>query len=264
IEYQVYQHYVNHTAPFFLRPLLNIDVAKLKYWERYYWRQADRVIAVSAHDRNIMRNLEPDLKVEIVPNGVNLDLFKKKASWHNPSPTILFVGNFLWLQNTEAAIMLIDQILPLVNKKIPKARVVIAGQHQPEELVKRASDKVKIVNLKEDDVQGLINAYYQADIFASPIKGPGGTRLKNLAAMASLLPIVSSSVGVRGLGVVDGDHVYVRNSPSGQASAIISLLTQPNEAERLARKARAFVQDKYDYAIVAKKLSRIYQSLKRS
>jgi len=94
IEYQVYQHYTNNEAKVFLRPLLNIDVLKLKYWERFYWRKADKVIAVSAKDKKEMLKLEPNLKVDIVPNGVNLDLFKQKTSWQDKHPKILFVGNF--------------------------------------------------------------------------------------------------------------------------------------------------------------------------
>jgi len=132
IEYQVYRHYVHHAAPFFLRPLLNLDVSKLKHWERYYWRQADKVIAVSEEDRQEMLKLEPELNVSIVPNGVNLDFFAKNTSWRTNQPTILFVGNFHWLQNTEAAEVLIKEILPLVKKQIPNVRVLIMDQHQPQ------------------------------------------------------------------------------------------------------------------------------------
>lgn len=262
IEYQVYHHYVHHAAPLPLRPLMNIDVAKLKYWERYYWRQASKVVAVSEKDKHEMQKLEPNLDVDIVPNGVNLDFFKKKTSWHSNPPLILFVGNFHWLQNTEAAEMLIDKILPLVKKSVPDAKVIIVGQHQPESLLNRASDSVIIQNLAEDDTEGIRNAYHNASVFAAPIKGPGGTRLKNLGAMASQLPIVSTTVGMSGLGVTNNVHAIIRNKPSDMARAIIQLVKEPKEAEKIALNARKFVEDNYDYKVISDKLSRIYQSLK--
>ncbi len=262
IEYQVYDHYVRHTAPFFVRPLLTIDVAKLKFWERYYWREASKVIAVSKKDRQEMLAVEPRLDVDIVPNGVNLDLFKKKTSWGSESPSIMFMGNFNWLQNTEAAMLLIDEIFPIIKKEIKAAKLHIVGQHQPESLLRKASQDILLSNLAEDDIDGIVKANYEASVSASPLRGPGGTRLKVLAAMASKLPIVSSSVGVTGLGVKSGREVIIENDSREMAQAIISVLKNPKNAQKLAESAYNFVVSEYDYAVIAEKLSRIYLSLK--
>lgn len=263
IEYKVYDHYVKHTAPFFLRPLLAIDVAKLKYWERYYWREADKVIAVSQKDRNEMLAVEPSLSVDIVPNGVNLDLFKKKTAWESREPVVMFMGNFNWLQNTEAAELLINEIFPIVKKEIPKAKLHIVGQHQPESLTRRQSKDIIISNLAEDDIASIVKANYEASVSASPLFGPGGTRLKVLAAMASKLPIVSSSVGVAGLGVKNGEEVIIQDDPKAMADSIIDLLKHKEKAEKLAENAYNFVVENYDYAKIADKLSKIYLSLAR-
>jgi len=262
IEYQVYDHYVRHTAPFFVRPLLAIDVAKLKYWERYYWREASKVIAVSEKDRQEMLAVEPRLDVDIVPNGVNLDLFKKKTSWSSKIPIIMFMGNFNWLQNTEAAMLLIDEIFPIIKKEIKTAKLHIVGQHQPESLLRKASQNILLSNLAEDDIDGIVKANYDASVSASPLRGPGGTRLKVLAAMASKLPIVSSSVGVTGLGVKSGREVIIENDSKKMAQAIISLLKNPKTAQKLAESAYNFVVSGYGYAVITEKLSQIYLSLK--
>ena len=262
IEYQVYDHYVRHTALFFVRPLLAIDVAKLKYWERYYWREASKVIAVSEKDRQEMLAVEPRLDVDIVPNGVNLDLFKKKTSWSSESPIIMFMGNFNWLQNTEAAMLLIDEIFPIIKKEIKTAKLHIVGQHQPESLLRKASQDILLSNLAEDDIDGIVKANYEASVSASPLRGPGGTRLKVLAAMASKLPIVSSNVGVTGLGVKSGREVIIENDSREMAQAIISILKNPKNAQKLAENAYNFVVSEYDYAVITEKLSQIYLSLK--
>lgn len=263
IEYKVYDHYVKNTAPFFLRPLLAIDVVKLKYWETHYWRQASQVIAVSEPDKEEMQRLAPGLDVKIVPNGVNLNLFKPKKTWRDPRPKILFVGNFTWMQNTEAAEILIDRIFPLVKKQVPSAIVHIVGQHQPESLLKKRSADVLIDRLDENDVAGIVRANHEASVAATPLWGPGGTRLKILGAMASKLPVVSTSVGVKGLGVVDGRHVFIRDDNEGLAKAIIDLLKSAKLAQALAENAYQFIKDNYDYQAIADKLSQIYLSLKK-
>lgn len=261
IEFKVYQHYVHESAPLLLRPLLNIDVLKLKHWERFYWRRANRVIAVSDKDKEEILRLEPNLRVDIVPNGVNLDFFKQKTSWKTSKPTILFVGNFHWLQNIEAAQTLITKILPLVKKKLPQARVWIVGQHQPDSLKALASDSVLISDIAEDDADSIVKAYKEADIFCTPIKGPGGTRLKNLAAMASRLPIVSSSVGMAGLGIDPHKHAIIADSPKSMATAIIDLVNNPKKAESLTLASRRYVEQNFSYQVIADKLSHIYQQV---
>lgn len=262
IEYKVYDHYVSHTAPFWIRPLLSVDVAKLKYWERFYWRQANKVIAVSEKDKEEMLAVEPNINVEIVPNGVNLDLFKKTENWAKKPPTILISNNFKWLQNVEAAQLLLNDIFPLVKKEIPDSRVVVVGQHIPDGIKKYASKDVEIRSLPEDDIDGTIDAYSKATVFASPVKGPGGTRLKNLAAMASQLPMVTTSVGASGLGVTFGRDVLIGDDSKTFSQQIIRIINSPDLGKQLGENSRKIVEQNFDYKIIAQKLSRIYQSLK--
>jgi polysaccharide biosynthesis protein PslH len=261
IEYLVYQHYVDETANRLIRPLLKVDVAKLKRSEKHYWQKADQVVAVSRQDRQEMRRLLPNLDVKIVPNGVNLDLFKKKTSWTSSSQRILFVSNFKWLQNIEAAHILINQVFPLVKKVLPKSHLHIVGQHIPEDISKLQDSSITIDSLAEDDVDNLVKAYSKADVFASTIKGPGGTRLKNLAAMATKLPIVSTKVGIQGLGAKQGTHVLIGNTPQTISQHIIKLLKSPKLAKTIASNARLHVEKHFDYKNIAQKLSRIYHQL---
>lgn len=261
IEYLVYQHYVNETAPRFIRPLLQIDVEKMKYSERFYWRKATQVVAVSEADKREMIKLEPNLNVEIVPNGVNLDLFKKKSNWNTQEKSVLQISNFKWLQNVEAAHLLIKKVYPLVKKKIPTAKLWIIGQHVPKDILDIRDKDILIKSVPEDDSKSLVEAWHDASVFASTIKGPGGTRLKNLAAMASQLPIVSTKVGVEGLKVEDRKHVLIGNTPQKMADLIVKVIKSPSLAKRLALATRNHVEEHFDWRIIAESLDALYNKL---
>lgn len=261
IEYLVYKHYTNETAHPLLRPILSLDVAKLQLSEKRYWQKADQVVAVSENDKKEMRKLVPNLDVKVVPNGVNLDLFKKKNSWSDKTPTILFVSNFKWLQNVEAAHVLIEKVFPLVKAKNPQVKVRIVGQHIPKDIVSQASDSIIIDDIPGEDVKTLVEAYKTSTVFASTIKGPGGTRLKNLAAMASQLPIVSTRTGIQGLGAKDGEHVLIGNTPQVLADHILKVINQPKLAEKLGKNSRKLVEETYAYKKIAKILSQCYQDM---
>ncbi len=261
IEYLVYQHYTNQTAAWFLKPLLQIDVEKMKYSERYYWRQATQVVAVSEADKREMLLLEPDIPVKIVPNGVNLDLFRKKTNWNTKEKAVLQISNFKWLQNVEAAHVLIEKVFPLVRQKIKGAKLWIVGQHVPKEMLTIKDKDILIKSVPEDDSVSLVDAWHDATVFASTIKGPGGTRLKNLAAMASQLPIVSTKVGVEGLMVEDKIHVLIGDSPKKIADLIIKVIKSPDLARRLALATRKHVEEKFDWKIIAGNLDSLYNKL---
>lgn len=258
IEYLVYQHFVkNMFLP--LKFFLGIDVAKLKFWERSFWKRASKVVAVSDSDKREMLTLEPGLDVDLVPNGVDLDFFVPKENWKSRNPRILFVSNFKWLQNVEAAQVLVNDIFPKVKEKLPSVRLWIVGQYTPESIKRLASSDVVIDSLKEDDVVSIKEAYNRASVFVSPLKGPGGTRLKNLAAMASKLPIVTTSIGAQGIGVSDGIHVLVRDDVFGLASGTIELLENPDKARRLADNARKLVEQEYSWEKMGQLLDKVYR-----
>ncbi len=261
IEYLVYQHYVNETAPWFIRPLLQIDVEKTKYKERYYWRKADMVIAVSETDKKEMMRLEPNIKVNVVQNGVNLDLFKKKTKWDTKDKVVMQLSNFRWLQNIEAAEMLIKKVFPLVKLKIKNAKLWIVGQHIPSSISDIATSGVIIKDFPQEDAQSLVDCLQNASVFAATIKGPGGSRLKNLAAMASQLPIVSTQIGVEGLDVKHKQHVLIGDTPAKIADYIVKIIKTPQLAEKLAKATRKHVEDNFDWKIVASKLSDLYIQL---
>lgn len=258
IEYLVYQHFVK-SKPFLIRLLLSIDVAKLKFWERHFWRKASKVVAVSEGDRKEMLKLDPDLRADLVPNGVDLDFFIQKKSWDAKEKKILFVGNFKWLQNVEASEILVNEIFPKVKNEFANAKLWIVGQHAPERVLELGGKNIVIDNLEESDVEGIRSAYNKASVFVAPVKGPGGTRLKNLAAMAAKLPVVTTTIGSEGIGVRDGVEALVRDNPEEIAKAIVEILKNPGKAEKLAEQARKLVEREYSWEKMGERLDIVYK-----
>lgn len=259
IEYLVYKHYVEGLKNIFLRMLLSIDVAKLRFWETKFWKKADGIVAVSDADKKEMIKLVTGLEVGLVPNGVNLDFFKVKTNWSSKSPKILFVANFKWLQNVEAAEQLLNDVYPIIHKKNPNVKVWIVGQHIPAEIIMRKSKNVLVDDLDEDDQTSIKNAYYEASAFVSPLRGPGGTRLKHFAAMAAKLPLVTTSVGAEGLGATNGKNVIISDKPGDLAKATLEILRSPEKARKIAENARELVEEKFSWYKMSQLLDQIYE-----
>jgi polysaccharide biosynthesis protein PslH len=258
IEYQVYMHYVLNEVPFFIKPFLMIDVLKLRFWEKYFWKKTDQLVAVSSEDKKIMQKLIKGIKVEIIPNGVDAKHYSRKKVIKKTPPRLFYgVTNFEWLQNVEAVNILLNKVMPLVRKKIPDAILWIAGRKVPQNLVNLA---LKDPHFEvTESIPDARDAYGAATVMVTPIKGSGGTRLKILEAMAAGLPVVSTSVGVAGLGLVNGKHALVSDTMQELAEKTAYLLTHPDKAKEIGEMGRKFVQKHYDWKAIVRLHDDIYK-----
>ena len=66
--------------------------------------------------------------------------------------------------------------------------------------------------------------------------------MKVLDYFAARLPVVSTSKGVEGIPVRDGEEFVLADEPELFAAAVARLLAQPEQARALAARGRAFVE----------------------
>lgn len=256
IEYLVYQHFADDFKLFPLKPVLYLDVLKLKHWEMRYWKQAERVIAMSEDDKTVMSSQVPKNKVDIVPNGVDTEFFGKKIADREKEPVILYLGNFTWLQNREAVEILVKDVWPKIKASIPKARLWIIGKNAQDFFKNLRSEDVRV-----DEVKDVREAYQKAWVLVAPIYSGGGTRLKNFETFASGLPVVTTSIGIGGTEAKDGEEVIVKDDPKDIAKATVNLIKSPKFYKKIAINARKMVREKYDWDPIAKKLDKIYREV---
>lgn len=264
IEYKVYQHFVN-SLPFFIRPLFMLDIMKLKRAERYYWKKALLVGGVSEADRKEIQSLEPSINPVIIPNCAGDEMFAKKLTRKNlKKPIILFIGNFDWLQNTEAVKILAEKIAPIIQKRIPEARILVAGQNAHKKLPLKSGGNIEVISLAQDDSKTVLRLYKNSTLFIAPIFGPGGTRLKILAAMASGLPVISSQTGVEGLNLDDNKHVLIANTPQEFAEQTVRILHNEKLYESIRKCSFELAVKEYSWKFIANKLEIVYKRIKKS
>lgn len=261
IEYKVYQHFINH-FPVFIKPFFQLDILKLRSSESYYWKKASLVSTVSESDQRIIKKLSPMIKSVVIPNGAGDEMFIKKINKKKIShPSLLFVGNFFWLQNIEAANFLIKEIYPRLKVKFPDIKLIVAGQESRKKIVIPNDPQIQLVNIAPNDTLLVKKLYLESTLFLAPIFGPGGTRLKILAAMAAGLPVISTKVGIEGLGVEHMKHVLIANSAEEFVMNIEKILNNEDLYNSLRLHAHQLVRSKYSWSSIAKQLEVVYKTI---
>jgi glycosyltransferase involved in cell wall biosynthesis len=259
IEYLVYQRFVQSLPPlvFFTKPLLWLDVAKIKLWEQHYWKKAKRLAAMSMEDKNFIEKLSNKLKVDVVANGVDTKFFTKTKKVKTENPTVLFVGNFKWLPNRDATKFLVEEIWPKIKSQIKNAKLWIVGRNPPKDIVSYSSQDVKV----DGNVEDIRTAYGKSDVLLAPIRNGRGTKYKILEAMATRTPIVGTRLAIEGINVTGGREAFVATSALELAEKTVAVLKDPEIGQKLAKNAFQLVSTQYNWEKISDKLDRVYQEV---
>jgi len=97
VEYLVYKRYALLANPL-LRPLLLLDVKKLKNYEEQVWKKVTKLVAVSEIEKKLMGLGS----ISVVSNGVDTNNFRFRSLEQIKDKKVLFIGDFKWLQNRDA------------------------------------------------------------------------------------------------------------------------------------------------------------------
>lgn len=256
IEYLGYQDYMNKSN-ILLKPLLAIDIAKIKYWERYFWGVADKLITMSSEDKLfIERELGKKTNTSVVANGVDLDFFSAVKKKLPKDPTVLFVGTFKWLPNIEAVEEIVKKIWPIIIKELPNAKLKIVGFSPTDKIKAYAKDSSIQVQGAIEDIR---DAFATAHVLLAPIRSGKGTRYKVLEAMITATPVVATTLAAEGLDLKNGENVLIADAPADLAKSTIKLLRSQDLQQRLGRAGQKIVRRDYSWDAIAKELDSVYK-----
>lgn len=259
IEYLGYQTFARQTKILPLKPFLFFDVVKIKFWEKHFWKKANQLITMSKDDKKfIASQTHGKINIDVVANGVDIKHFEQIKKVIPAKPTVLFVGNFKWLPNLDAATFLATQVWPQVLKLKPQAQLKIVGANPTKDI--RRLGEIKNVSVL-GDIADIRDAFKDASVMLSPVRNGRGTRYKILESMATKTPVVATHLGVEGLDIKPGEHALVSDDPKKLASLTAKVLNNKKLAQKLSDNGKKLVTTKYNWLTISANLDKIYQTL---
>lgn len=240
-EARLYRQLARRETRSIRRVARRIDAIEVRSFERRWLSRAAAVTVCSEDDRASLaassRRLPP---IHVVPNGGDI-----RPAGSRPATTsgVLFVGGFVYEPNVDAAIHLVDDIMPAVWQQEPEAVLTLVGKEPPPSVRAMEGPRVRVTGTV-DDVGPYLAA---ARVFAAPIRIGSGTRLKVLEAAAANLPIVASRLAVEGLGMT-GEHAIIADDTDELADGIVDLLRDPERGDLLGAAARDLVMRRFSWS----------------
>lgn len=166
------------------------------------------------------------------------------------SKHVVFIGSLFMPNNREAIQWYLAHIHPLMLKE-PDYKFIVAGNSRKQSLSwLEGYDMTNVVVY--DTPKTLDDIYKQGYLFVNPMQNGAGVKLKTIEAIQNGLPVISTSIGYEGTGLVDNEHIMVADQPEQFYAKIKLLFDHPEAAKLLLDSSQSFLRTHYNHKEVLK------------
>ncbi len=233
---------------------------RYKKWETAAWSMYDAILCLTDEDRQVV---ERELAgrgprcVRHLPVPVSGELFACRRPTE-AGLKIGFMGSFRADFNLDALAHLTGQIWPAVQRQLPQAELLLAGNGYDGPL-KREAETAGARWL--GFVEKLETFFEEIDVLVVPLRFGGGVRIRILEALAAGVPVVASEVAVAGLGVAGGEQCAIASGADAIAASVTNLLTHPEDARELGTRGRLWCLARHSPEIVRPERLRVIREI---
>ncbi|HVF60490.1 MAG TPA: glycosyltransferase [Thermoanaerobaculia bacterium] len=236
-----------------LRPLLRLEARRLAHAERRLVERAAGALVVSERDRRAVAAGLPEeqgRKLSVVPLAVEGSVLAAPAEGR---PLLALTGNLGYFPNADAAAWWLAEVWPALRARRPEVRVVVAGDRPGRAVrraVARAGSGVELMP-SPPDLGALLR---RATLALAPLRCGSGLPIKVLEAWAAEVPVVASPWAAAGTTCRPGEDLRLAERPAEWVEAVLGLLDDPAERQRLAAAGRRRLAADYAPAVVRERL----------
>ncbi len=231
-----------------IRPIVKINARRTQKYESEALGCFDYVLATTDRDKDKLLALNPEANIKVMHPYSCFDIIKDVNSIKKVNKKILFIGSYGWFPNENAALFLINEVMPIIRTLIKDVDLYLVGQGPTQGMYNHAKGYEDII------ITGRVDStdeyYLKCDLFINPIHDGSGVNIKMLEAMGKGIPIVSSRFGLRGFNNTENGFVSVFTDARACANIVVDLLNDENgrlNQSKLARNAYLkFVEPKDD------------------
>jgi len=240
-----------NTFPLLIRPIIKYEFKITQLYEKYIFKKFQKHTIITENDREFITH-KNNQKIIVIPNGVDTTYFSPTQS-SKKKYDIIFIGNMNYPPNIKAAIFLCEEILPRLEKKYRRCKVLIGGTN-PNKRIKKLKNKNIDVSGRVNDIRELYNSGH---IFLAPMFIGTGLQNKLLEAMAMGLPCITTSLANDAL-LANKQQIITADSIENFTNSCVKLLENTKDYKKFQKEGLKFIKKKYDWKKINHKLSELF------
>jgi sugar transferase (PEP-CTERM/EpsH1 system associated) len=244
IEYELRLRTYQHETALLRKWYNRLESSLLKPVEIERCRNADIVLVTSERERHSLQSKLPGSVIEVVQNGVDMQMFDGNNSAQIAPGRIIFTGSMEYYPNVHAVLFFAMKCWPLIRAQVPHATWQIVGKNPLPEVRRLAELPGVTVTGSVPDVRPYLAT---AEVAIVPLLIGSGTRLKILEALAMRKAVVSTTQGCEGLSVIPGKHLVVEDQPEAFAQAVVTFMNDCGIRNTFGNAGRELVEAEYSW-----------------
>lgn len=219
-----------------------IENSLIRRYEDYVACRFPKSVLVSEADVHLIQSRVPEAHLAFHTNGVTIS--PNPLDIYNPHK-ICFVGNMRTLQNQDAALYFVDEVLPLIVKQDPRAVFYIIGAQPSTRIRHLANHRNVVVTGYVDSVEEVLA---DACLSVAPVHIAAGIQNKILVAMGQRIPVVLTDLVAKAIPEIENEkNAIIADDRNAIAEACIKLMTDSNYRNELAHAGYNMVQEHYSW-----------------
>lgn len=222
-----------------------------KRQEIFTYRNADRVWVVTENDKKAIFDYVRSIPIDIIPN-IHQKIDQEKN--YEKTENLLFVGNFIHSPNRDAVFYLCKEIFPLIKQELPAVKLFIVGNAPQDDVKALASDDIIVTGYVED----LSPFLKKARVSVAPLRYGAGMKGKIGEALSWGLPVVTTSIGAEGMGLIDGIHVFIADDANQFANRVVALYKDRELWNRLSENGKRHINENFSPEVITKEIEKIF------
>jgi hypothetical protein len=239
----VYFRELAKTVSFGLQKLYYLaESLKFRLYHHKILQNINHLLFISMDELSKFRQNHPSKNCEFLPPPVDLDHMN-----HRPLATskVLFVGSLFMDNNKEALKWYIQHVHPKLLD-LEEYELIVAGNSRGEDLswLRKIADSRITIHDSPDDLNLL---YDESSLFINPMRYGAGVKLKIINAIQNGMPVVTTSTGNQGTGLLHGEHVLISDDSENFASQVRRLLYDQELKNNLVKSAQVYLRKKFDH-----------------
>ena len=235
------------------------EATRLLWYERSIARRYQKCMVVTEEERQEMQHFIPGVNSAVAANGVDIDYFAPTGE-EPEEDHMVFVGVMDYFPNEEGMEFFCQEVLPVIQKSRPAAKITIVGARPSERVLALRSIPGVAVTGPVDDIRPYMA---RASLAVVPLRLARGVQNKVLEAMSMGMATLCSEAAFRGIEAVEGEHGVVADEPDELASKAIELLGDPERRAEMGAAARKVMVDRYSWEAQVAKLEDLYDQVLR-
>ncbi|MBK7945608.1 MAG: glycosyltransferase [Flavobacteriales bacterium] len=240
------------------RPYRRYLAKQLKEYELAVLDRVDGVAAISPADAEHYTAHGTRTPVTTIPFGVDPEEYPiDEMPSGRRKPVFFHLGSMDWLPNEEGIRWLLQNVWPKVLRKRPEARLHLAGNKMPKDLLEGDHPGTVI----KGRVKSAVGYLRERQVMVVPLFSAGGMRVKIIEGMAMGKAVISTAIGAEGIAHTDGKDIVLAESATEFADAIIALHDDPQRAADIGKHARTLVERRYSDKPIVQQLTAFYKQL---